>query len=116
METLFKTALVGLLLAVPLSSSAQDYNEKMHFTAHETHALNDRWLGMPVETKSGLSVGHIVDAPVAENGQLIEIMVDTSGSEVSGVFDVIFVDPEWIKLYENRVEVDRGALTPTEYS
>lgn len=69
------------------------------------HPLNDAWLGMPVETESGLEVGYVVDAPVNEYGEIVELVIDTGNSDIYGLADVITVSASEAELSDTHVEI-----------
>ena len=74
------------------------------------HPLNDAWLGMPVETPDGREIGFVIDAPLARNGDIIEIVIDTSTSGIRGLDPAITVAPDQAALFDNHVEIETAAL------
>ena len=74
------------------------------------HPLNDGWLGMPVETRNGREIGFVIDAPLAPNGDIVEIVIDTSTSGIRGLDPAITVSADQAALFDNHVEIEAAAL------
>jgi hypothetical protein len=69
------------------------------------HPLNDAWLGMPVETATGLDVGYVIDAPVNEYGEIVQLVIDTGNSDIYGLEAEITVSASRAELSDTHVEI-----------
>ncbi len=69
------------------------------------HPLNDAWLGMPVETPSGLDVGYVIDAPVNAYGEIVQLVIDTGNSDIYGLDPEITVSASQAELSDTHVEI-----------
>jgi len=106
-----KPHVIALAVVLAALSPAATYaaDAELHPTAFVEddagHPLNDAWLGMPVETESGLEVGYVVDAPVNEYGEIVELVIDTGNSDIYGLADVITVSASEAELSDTHVEI-----------
>lgn len=91
----------------PVASYAADAEiEQVERSEEELgHPLNDAWLGMPVETSSGLDVGYVVDAPVNRYGEIEELVIDTGNSDIYGLSALITVPAGQAELSDTHVEI-----------
>src|SRR5690606_6479342 len=71
----------------------------------EAHPLNDAWLGMPVETSSGVGIGFVVDAEMGSDGDVVAIVVDVAGSAIATQRHTITIAASDARLLDTHVEI-----------
>lgn len=79
--------------------------QKFDFTEEE-HEMNDAWLGMFVKSSNGTIVGTIAYAFLDTDGEINELLVELSASNLNYA---VFVDVDKVRLNELDVKIDLSA-------
>lgn len=95
----------GEMQVAAITEDDAAFAEDVALTEEGEHPLNDAWLGMPVETATGLDVGYVVDAPVNEYGEIVQLVIDTGNSDIYGLEAEITVSASQAELSDTHVEI-----------
>lgn len=66
----------------------------------DMHELNDAWLGMPVVSEDGETIGFVEDAYLDMNGDVDELLVSISDKKIA-----VYVKGSYVTLFEAEVGI-----------
>lgn len=79
------------------------------FEIEEEHELNDAWLGLPVISNDGKTVGFVIDAEIDDTGMIRNLTVDLVHEGYP-----VFVEGSQAFLFDDSVAIDHSANVVAE--
>ena len=104
------TKLSGKLPGVELAYAPQDNTPDHRFdqfeSEEELHELNDAWLGMPVVSEDGETIGFVEDAILDDDGLVSELLISLTDRRIA-----VYVEGEMATLFDAEVAISMSSDT-----
>ena len=96
--------------AIELAYAPQDPIIDNRFEQFESevdmHELNDAWLGMPVVSEDGETIGFVEDAYLDINGEVEELLISISNQKIA-----VYVEGKFVTLFDAEVAISLSTQT-----
>ncbi len=99
-STKLSAKLPGVELAYAPQDNPSDHRFDQFESEEDLHELNDAWLGMPVVSEDGETIGFVEDAYLDDNGEVSELLISLTDRKIA-----VYVEGEMATLFDAEVAV-----------
>ena len=98
--------LPGVELAYAPQDNTLDHRFDQFESEEDLHELNDAWLGMPVVSEDGETIGFVEDAILDDDGLVSELLISLTDRRIA-----VYVEGEMATLFDAEVAISMSSDT-----